>query len=142
MILIPVLAMGYMLFSNTPDIKSLAMAYSAGVFTASVTGIVGCAKHIPFKFVFKTKNFLKFISNSFTTYSGNAVYNCLFPVVLNNFLVNFPNGIISCFYYSKNGIEAVNMITTDYSNRNITSELSEMLARKRTKEIRQTAKKK
>lgn len=137
-----VLTMAYLILVNNPSIKILAVSYSVSIFISALYGFLYCAKRIiPFKFVLTSKNFVKFIRNSFATYFGFGIFNCFFPLVLNNFLVNFSNGIISCFYYSKNTIEAVNMVTVDYTNRNITSDLSIMIAKKEMDKIKQIIKK-
>ena len=142
LVLVPVITMGVLLYKNNPDINILASMYSVGMFISALTGVIYCAvKIIPFKFVFKTQNFKNYILNSFTMTSGNAIVNCLLPIVINNFLVNFSNGVISCFYYSKNGIEAVNTILLDYTKQKLTSDLSENIAQKRVNQIKQIIKK-
>ena len=142
MLLGPTIMMCSLIFLNNPNIKLLAISYALSVFASAIFGAIYCAKKlIPFKFIFKTKNFIKFIRNSFSMYSGLGIFNCLFPIVLNNFLVIFTNGIISCFYYSKNAIEAVSLIAIDYTNKNTTSEISKLVAHKDTGNIKKIIKK-
>jgi len=141
-LLIPTAAMGYMFFAGIQDIRLLASAYAAAYFLAAFFGIFVCLyKYIPFKLSFEPEFFKKFISNSFTMSFGTAPDVFLMPVILNNFLSSFSSGIISNFYYARNAVLSVSLIAADYANKDLTSDLSNFIARRNKKNIIMTIKK-
>ena len=129
MVLLPVLSLGYMLLTHQANIILLAESYTVSVVLAVVLGLGTVAvRTIPFRFSWPSSSLIPFIKNSFSTHSGIAMTNCFMPIILNNFLVHFPNGIISCFYYSRNALEATHTVTTDYSIRLFLAEVSAHIA--------------
>lgn len=141
MILLPTLSLGYMMLAHQPNVLLLAAAYTLSVILSAVLGAtVIAAKNIPLKLALP-KDFTTFVKNSFTTHLGITINNCFMPVILNNFLVNFSSGAISCFYYSRNALTATDMIVTDYSNKLIYSEISYSMAENNPARIRQLIRK-
>lgn len=124
-----VLAQVVLLYLGSKNITILAFAQSIASVMVAVFGTIYVSqKLIPFKFQLWHEIMPKFIKNSFEIASGHAFYGIMFNLVLNNFLVLFSKGIVSCYYYAKKIIDISTLFSLGPSKSILRSNISKALA--------------
>lgn len=124
-----VLAQVVLLYLGSKNITILAFAQSIASVMVAVFGTIYVSqKLIPFRIQLWHGIMPKFIKNSFEIASGHAFYGIMFNLVLNNFLVLFSKGIVSCYYYAKKIIDISTLFSLGPSKSILRSNISKALA--------------
>lgn len=121
----------FMIYTQNENIYYLAYARTIGLFFVSLFGTIYIAKTlIKFKFI-KWQNTMKdYISNSIIIQFGNSFWAITIPIIFNNFLVTFPQGFVSYFYYAKKILDIVNNFTIGPSKNILSSKISYLLPKR------------
>lgn len=120
-----------LLYLGSKNVTYLAVAQAIASVIVAIFGTVYISKKlIPFQFQFWHQTMPKFIKNSFEIASGHAFYGIMFNLVLNNFLVLFSKGIVSCYYYAKKIIDISTSFSIGPSKSILRSNISKALANK------------
>ena len=120
-----------LLYLSSKNITILAVAQSIASLVVAIAGTIYISrKLIPFRLQYWHGIMPKFIKNSFEIASGHAFYGIMFNLVLNNFLVLFSNGIVSCYYYAKKIIDISTVFSLGPSRSILRSNISKSLANK------------
>ena len=134
--LVTLLQIGMICFHKT-NIIHLATAQSIGLFVIALFGTIYIHKTlIHFKFVKWHKLLIEEIKNSITLKLGEFGWGIAIPMLFNNFLVSFPKGYISYFYYAKKILDIANNFTIGPSARILRSKISKLLVQKDYSEIK------
>lgn len=137
-----VIAQLILIYYNSTNVIVLAYAQAIAMICVALFGTFFISKNIiSLKLRFRHPIMKKYIKNSFAMQFGNCIYQFLFPIVLNNFLITFPKGYVSYFYYARKIIDIVNTFVLGPSTKILQSRISQFVANKNTKDIKVVAKK-
>ena len=131
-----------MLVFHSYNIVFLAYSQAFGNILVALLGSYYIAKYlIPFKFV-KWQDYMnKFIKNSTIMQFGHSFYSITLPVFFNNFLITFPQGYVSYFYYAKKILDITNIFTLGPSRNILGSNISKYMVQKNIEKIKAISKK-
>lgn len=131
-----------MLMFHKYNIVYLAYSQAIGNVLVAILGSLYIAMYIiPFKFV-KWQNYMnKFIQNSSVMQFGHSFYSITLPWFFNNFLITFPAGYVSYFYYAKKILDITNMFTLGPSRNILGANISKYMAKKDIGQIKAISKK-
>lgn len=131
-----------MLLLHKYDIVFLAYAQAVGNILVALLGSCYIAKYmIPFRFVKWQSYMNKFIQNSTIMQFGHSFYSITLPLFFNNFLISFPAGYVSYFYYAKKILDITNLFTLGPSRNILGSSISKYMAQNNIEQIRIISKK-
>ena len=137
-----VLAQIVLLYLGSKNITILAFAQSIASVMVAVFGTIYISqKLVPFRVQLWHVIMPKFIKNSFEIAGGHAFYGIMFNLVLNNFLVLFSKGIVSCYYYAKKIIDISTLFSIGPSKSILRSNISKSLANQEPELIKNYIKK-
>lgn len=121
-----------LILKNSNNIFYLAYAQSFGMFLIALIGTLYINKTIiRFRWKAKCNDYIKkYVINSIFIQFGNSFWTITIPIIFNNFLVTFPQGYISYFYYAKKIIDIINNFTIGPSKNILRSKISKFIAKK------------
>lgn len=136
-VFVSVCAQIYLVNANLKDVEFLVLAQTVASFIITVIESVLVARLIiPFKLRLWHPMIIPFLKNSFTMQIGNSLFTFLQPVIINNFLVKFPNGYVSYYYYARKIIDIVNKVTIGPSRDILRSKVSQEVAKRNIEKIK------
>ena len=128
--LLVVLAQIFMIFYHYTNIYYLAYAQALGLFFVSLFGSIYISKTlIRFKFVGWQDYMTRFIKNSMIMQFGDSFWSMAIPVIFNNFLVAFPQGYVSYFYYARKILDIANNFSIGPSKNILRSKISKFVSK-------------
>ena len=132
----------WMLLTNNINVYYLAYARTLGLFCISLFGTTYIAKYlIRFKFVKWQSIMPAYIKNSAIIQFGSNFWSITIPIIFNNFLVSFPQGFVSYFYYARKILDIVNSFTIGPSRNILCSKISYLLPRHDIENIKKISRK-
>lgn len=118
-----------MIYLKNTNIINLVIAQSIGFFVIAVLGTIYIHKNlIKYKFIKWHNLLIDEIKNSITLKLGDFGWSIAIPVLFNNFLVTFPNGYVSYFYYARKILDIANGFTVGPSARILRSKISKNIS--------------
>ena len=140
--LLVVLVQVIMIFNKSPNIMYLAIAQSFGLLMIAILGTSYIfLTIIRFKFVLCPQKLFSEIKNSSIMYSGSIIWSSVSSILFNNFLVLFPTGYISYFYYAKKILDICNSITIGPSSKILNANISKYISQGKKDSIYHDSKK-
>ena len=128
--LLVVLVQILMIFYHYTNIYYLAYAQALGLFLVSLFGSIYISKTlIRFKFVGWQDYMTRFIKNSMIMQFGNSFWSITIPIIFNNFLVTFPQGYVSYFYYARKILDIANNFSIGPSKNILRSKISKFVSK-------------
>lgn len=139
--LLVVLAQIFMIINHYTNIYYLAYAQALGLFFVSLFGSIYISKTlIRFKFVGWQDYMTKFIKNSMIMQFGNSFWTITIPIIFNNFLVTFPQGYVSYFYYARKILDIANNFSIGPSKNILRSKISKFVSKCDVESIKKVSK--
>ena len=139
--LLVVLVQILMMINHYINIYYLAYAQALGLFFVSLFGSIYISKTlIRFKFVGWQDYMTKFIKNSMIMQFGNSFWSMTIPVIFNNFLVTFPQGYVSYFYYARKILDIANNFSIGPSKNILRSKISKFVSKSDVESIKKVSK--
>lgn len=139
--LLVVLVQGCMIINHHTNIYYLAYAQALGLFLVSLFGSIYISKTlIRFKFVGWQNYMPQFIKNSMIMQFGNSFWSMAIPVIFNNFLVTFPQGYVSYFYYARKILDIANNFSIGPSKNILRSKISKFVSKNDVESIKKVSK--
>ena len=126
-----------MIHFQNENVINLAIAQSFGLFGIALFGTTYIHKTL-IKFKFEKWHYLlkEEIKNSITLKLGDFGWGIAIPILFNNFLVTFPKGYVSYFYYARKILDIANNFTIGPSARILRSKISKCISLKDTQTIK------
>lgn len=138
--LLVVLTQIFMIFNHHTNIYYLAYAQAIGLFFVALFGSVYISKTlIRFKFVGWQDYMTRFIKNSMIMQFGNSFWSMTIPVIFNNFLVTFPQGYVSYFYYARKILDIANNFSIGPSKNILRSKISKFVSKHDVESIKKAS---
>ncbi len=129
-------------FFHSHNIIYLAYGQTIGWAIAAIFGTLYITRNIiPFKLVYYHTEIIPFFKNSFTIKLSDNIYNVTLPIILNNFLVLMPTGIVSCFYYAKKIIDTLKLLIMGPSSKILKTNLTNCWVEKDMESMKQNTRK-
>lgn len=139
--LLVVLVQILMIINHYTNIYYLAYAQALGLFFVSLFGSIYISKTlIRFKLVGWQDYMTRFIKNSMIMQFGNSFWTMTIPVIFNNFLVAFPQGYVSYFYYARKILDIANNFSIGPSKNILRSKISKFVSKYDVESIKKIAK--